>query len=140
MPPLNRLPAMLDIRKRFPQMLDEFRDTTWTGQTFELRTPERVVAALLLGMHPPRSSIRNEFGDGPNSVYPALGNAYMAAEKSGDAWKALVDAGVVDSLCQLVIHGTPFYLCSVAKEAPNAEMAQLVLSAADVRRRGCSQS
>lgn len=72
-------------------------------QRFTLSAPDRVIAALQLGLLPANRTERSQFGDGHDQSDSALDGTVRAARKNGEAWKALVDAGVADVLCQLVI-------------------------------------
>lgn len=96
---------------KFFQTLDHYRDTEWTK--FALSAPDRVVAALHLGTLPPHSAMKTDFGDGSSALYPAMSSAFVAAQEKEDDWTALVDAGVVDALCKLVINAVPLDLVPV---------------------------
>lgn len=106
------------MEERPHQILEEFSNTEWNE--LALSAPNRLVAAMRLGVLPVAFPYTNEYGDGPTSAYPALGAAYAAAKLRGNVWDTLVDAGVLDALCQLVISGVPWYLCPMPADMPES--------------------
>jgi hypothetical protein len=84
-------------------MTEDFQILTHTPQQAAQWTrlvaadPERVLSTLAL-----QPGQRNGYGDHSGEIYPSMAAVRDASKEGGQSWKALVKAGIAETLCQNV--------------------------------------